>query len=301
MPPVQSAQNTTRRAFLRTVTAAVAATSTTVLPTLAIASGADPLRHASPEMLALMDKWRAAKRAYDEASAYFDAVYKQFRAKRPLVPAVLFATEDDPRLRMPEAGGIANLPEDSTDRYYTSPAIRVLRAKPRMREELVWEPIREGDTTFYLNTRATDGVRECGIYRGLPWPEAQARADEIVAAWDRYESETGAVAAATGYDKTDEVLDPLDDAYVEVVREVIAEPARNVADALLKFEVVRGQQSWLGDFEAGVRERLNTEGLSEDAMALVVVADLLALAQGRVFEVSLGEESKDEASAEPVA
>jgi len=74
------------------------------------------------------------------------------------------------------------------------------------------------------------------------------------------------------------------------VAAVISEPARTMADVFLKCEVIKGQQPWFGEFDAGVREMLKTQGPNEESAGLVVVADLLALAQGRVSEPWFGDE-----------
>lgn len=75
---------------------------------------------------------------------------------------------------------------------------------------------------------------------------------------------------------------------------IIAEPARNVADLLLKCEAVTDLRSWKDDFDRGVRDKLKSEGLTEDATSLVVAAELLALAQGRVSEPWLNDETGGE-------
>jgi len=60
-------------------------------------------------------------------------------------------------------------------------------------------------TEKYIGESLSDS--EAILLKTLPWPEPQARADEIVSAYRAWDAECEAIERAVGYDRTDDVSD----------------------------------------------------------------------------------------------
>lgn len=71
-----------------------------------------------------------------------------------------------------------------------------------------------------------------------PWPEAQARADEIVAAWEAWYAERNAVYAAHGLPRLEETADKAGDATAALAERLAAIPARTADGFRLKLRAL---------------------------------------------------------------
>jgi hypothetical protein len=96
---------------------------------------------------------------------------ERYHAMAPEFPAALTKTERDWQFALCVHPGTAS------DATFQREFIEQFRIKPRMR------PVQHGLE---------------------PWPEAQARADEIVAAWDKYLADMRTVRERSGFEKADE-------------------------------------------------------------------------------------------------
>jgi hypothetical protein len=96
---------------------------------------------------------------------------ERYHAMAPEFPAALTKTERDWQF------ALCVHPCTASDATIQREFIEQFRIKPRMR------PVQHGLE---------------------PWPEAQARADEIVAAWDKYLADMRTVRERSGFEKADE-------------------------------------------------------------------------------------------------
>lgn len=98
---------------------------------------------------------------------------------------------------------------------------------------------------------------------GEPWPEAQARADEIVAAWDAREAEIARRNEVSGFDAAKEAWEARDAALDIIEDEIAAAEAHTVTGLTIKARLAA---SW---DERGYR--------ATDTLTTGIIAGLIAL------------------------
>ncbi|MBM0206897.1 hypothetical protein JNW90_30760 [Micromonospora sp. STR1s_5] len=111
-----------------------------------------------------------------------------------------------------------------------------------------------------------------------PWPEAQARADEIVTAWDAWNAEVRRRRHASGRTAADEAHDQAMRAYQDARTALMLTPARTISGVMAKAAVVMSMyEDSEEDFEDEMRDENTTFNFQ---LSLSLARDLHALAGG---------------------
>ena len=214
---------TTRRAVLAVLTGA-GVTAGATIPAIAM-PGADAELVALGARHAILAKEKHI--AVDHQCACEDA-------------AVLLLPPDQPALQrrggdrlLLESPGRRSF-EDSSD-IYLEQEIEELRAKPRKRRYIVdFDPVT--GQTWPMGT-APAHIRDA-LQKYEPWPEAQARAEEIIAAFDVYKRGEADIDQRSGFTQAQEIVEALR-AELDAVRMAIATtPAKTVEGLGVKARLV---------------------------------------------------------------
>jgi hypothetical protein len=107
--------------------------------------------------------------------------------------------------------------------------------KPKTRQQEI--PIRPSDHSFFA--AGEDIPRDHDILvKRVSWPEAQARADEIVAAYRARDAECEAVERSVGFDRSDDVSDEIHDKINALEDGIIDIPAKTLPGLRVKAMAV---------------------------------------------------------------
>jgi hypothetical protein len=216
----------------------VGALAAAAVPSLAADAGAPFGDHPDRKLFGLAREYEAALKIEQAADARMIAISEAYEAAAPMMPDVLrHRILDHTDFSFPMRSGGCKISDDDGD-FYTYAEVEKLRARPQKR--LTGYVI---DLTTGVKTPATavtpykEVLQERHLW-GEPWPEAQARADEIVAAWDRHTAAHDALEASLGYDAAEE-------AYYDAVRAreaigatIAAERATTLAGLRIRAAIV---------------------------------------------------------------
>lgn len=230
------------RAFSVAPIAAVASPSALARPAVELQPDA--------ELLALGIRFDAAEAAYRAACRRAEEI--EFSIVLPEKPAEIYVAEGDRSLGL-ERYAIER--HDGRFWYLVPPADTPLHGLRRthLRDEEVpatWQGM--------LSEHST-------IIRRVPWPEAQARADEIVAAYDAWVAERDRIYVESGLAAANEAADALGDQLSEIEGEIEGAIARTLGGLRVKARMARR------DLDVGrqINEALH-ESLIRDILAIEV-------------------------------
>ena len=190
----------------------------------------DILRMSEPETIADADLLRlgrlfeAARAREMAACEACNAAAKEARNHMPERPAALRYRASDHALYLHKH---YTSPEYLDGREITSDDVEWVSRKRHVRD--VRRPVRPEDK---LPADAQFVVGQ------EPWPEAQARADGIVAAWEAWHAEINAVYAAHGLPGLEETADKAGDATAALAERLAAIPARTAEGFRLKLRAL---------------------------------------------------------------
>lgn len=192
-----------------------------------------PKIHPDRKLLDLERQRALAHVAYDIAS---DQAKALDRIGVPEAPAAIFLRESDYALGL---GGYATCRGDGRVWFYpdAGDASMALR-KRRMRDET--QPVPPG-------VNLPRGART--ITRRVPWAEAQVRADEIVAAFDRWQAETEEAKRVSGYTAASEEADRLGNEVTRLEREIELTPPKTLEGLAIKAQHLRRGLNWALDID----------------------------------------------------
>lgn len=202
----------------------------------------------------LLDLWRRrglAEEAADQSGKRLDALSDATPFPKP--PEALFVQVGD------EAFGFLGVasPHGSGRLWYSIQAPGAGGRAGRLRgrqTRIVYEPFPAGP--------ALPGVDEV-IGRRVPWPEAQARADAIVAAWDGWKAELDRIYAASGAEAANAEWEALDDARAELDGAIRDTTARTLDGLRVKAQLAQL------DLDEGVQpDAILHAGLVRDILAM---------------------------------
>lgn len=245
-----------RRAFVTASAATIAGTGLAAVPLVA---RAEPSADAS--LLAMGREW--ADLFFNELPARIkanDEALTRFKSMESVFPAALIKTERDAELSLCGPFNVCQEYDlEFIERFQSKPRVRPVHRKPRPGE----------------------GGREWGahdlIVEREPWPEAQARADEIVATWKKYLADDAAACDASGYSAAD-------DAHWDTVSRMtrlearIAQTTATTLDGLLvKARVAAAAVDTVGGVSAEIDAMIGRRDAPSDYLALSVVRDLIAM------------------------
>lgn len=224
---------TSRRSFLAASTAAAAISTPALAKTGTVPVLPDPdadLRAALAVLQSAEDLANAADLAADDACERLDAM----GGPKPPLPEAVYERDGDEALSLH-----ARMEGKDGRRFFAAWFIDGIRQVPRQRIIMDWSPIRTGDEKEpFAHVREVDGVRQFGFSRAEPWPEAQERADEIVAAWVAYEAEIERRLTVSGYRDTHEAAERALEAAKAAQDRVVNTLARTKAGGDLKLDLL---------------------------------------------------------------
>lgn len=258
-----------RRLLLSGGAGALAVAGSAVTPVLATAGIGD-----DTEIEALIAAYRMAQLAHDEAEKECGEAHKRFKALGgvPEHPEAVYVRPGDAELCLYGSFVMA----DGRKRFADSFIDGSLRTKPRMKDGLRWVPVPAGrEREYFMHRRMHEGVDEFGVTISFPSPEAQARADEIVAAWDAFVREADRRLAASGVEQADAADDDAYEAEKAAREAVLRAPAQTMRGVALKAAVV---MSWFEDMADLTDEISDDTHLAADSrLSLSIVRDLISI------------------------
>jgi hypothetical protein len=228
---------------------------------VALAGAAFASSSPDTELIQAIARWREAEAAHDAAVEAARAAEERY--EDPAIPEVLYRRDGDRTFRIPPA-----IATDRTtgQRYYDTNAVLLLRQSPRKRD--VQRRLTEREIAASLDP-SYDLVSAKEV-----WPEAQARADEIIAAGDWLQGERQRREDAAGIRVAEETERGAYQAYRAAGRAIADTPATTVQGAILKARVVA---EWYGNDVAEIAEGIGRAASHAEQVALSVVRDLLVL------------------------
>lgn len=238
-------RTTSRRAIL----GALAATPVAAIPALAaLPAGADEA-HPDAALLLLGVRFDAAEAAYSAACDRAEAIRAVIVF--PERPAAVYAAEGDRALRL---RGYAT-EHDDRGVWYPVPHANAPPG-PGLRQPRL--QLEERDAT------PADGLpANSMIARYVPWPEAQARADEIVSATEAWRAERDRIDVESGLEAANQAADALGEELSDIEAAIEDATARTLDGLRVKARIARR------DFATSdqINEALH-EGLIRDILAM---------------------------------
>ena len=231
-------------------------------PASALPSAADG------DLFAALTRFREANRAVDLACAAEDEAMNRYEA--PDFPDALWVRDTDPGLVVPvgySGGG------GGQRRYFQDVTIEYLRKLPCERRIRHERP-----------ATAEDGFTEAELaegqvivrYERQPWPEARARADEIVSAWDEWQSEKQRRRDASGLTAASRAVEGARRAYRKARDELLRIPARTMEGVVAKAACV--MECFYADEDGQEQLGEDVEGAFAGlGLSLTLVRDLYTL------------------------
>ncbi len=174
-----------------------------------------PASDPDADLFALLDRWLAARAAWDATDDPLDEAQNRAKAAYPPRPDALWWNGDFRFHLDAEASGRGVKPSGYPGSFYFPSDVEKLRASPpvtrwAIADDSVDPPPRESD------------------------PEGEARRQEIIAASDRWQAERRAVEDAAGYTAAVELAETLAKAWVAIDDALALCPPRTVAGIVRK-------------------------------------------------------------------
>ncbi len=249
-----------RRSLIAGAAAAVPLTAATGASATCVLSGPTP----ADELAALGRRYVALDAAYLEAFAAVDAALDAVEKAAP-PPNVLSVTEADISLLgiKPHCVGL-----DFTERD-----VEVLRAKPRRRNAVGYRDTQTGKLIDddIARTMSKDEVIQV-TYRPV-WSEAQARAEQIIAAHDGWKSEWAAARDRFNVDKLEAARTVASNARRACARLIATARAATLDAMLIRMKILRelfsDDEIATGVFEGGSTDILMVNATIRDLVALL--------------------------------
>lgn len=209
------------------------------------------------ELIALGDRWRLEDDAYDAACDRETELHKA--TVLPDRPEAMFLREGDRRLELDTVASGYRVEGRRPWFWVGEPDCKMATAR-RLR----------GPQTTHRDFPPEPGSELYGedvvISRRVPWPERQARADEIVAAYDAHEAERAAAREASGLTAAATESDRLGKVVEATIAEVHATPARTMAGLAVKATII------CDGLDAGHNVEAETALFARNVLALAGIA-----------------------------
>lgn len=113
--------------------------------------------------------------------------------------------------------------------------------------------------------------------RSKLWPEAQARADEIIAAWERYLADDAAAWEASGYSAADDAHGETVSRIADLERRIARGSATTPDGLLVKARIAAATVDAAAGIEAEIASMIANRTTPSDFIALSLARDLIAL------------------------
>ncbi|MGA0595168.1 hypothetical protein [Enterovirga sp. CN4-39] len=217
------AQNASRRSLLASL-ATLPVTAAGVIPAVATAAETDGV------LLAAIDCFRNAVAAHNAAIAADDDAMERYEA--PEFPETLYVRNTDCGLVVP----VGYSGRGGERRYFKEVTIEYLRTVPCERVVTHARPATMEDG--FTEKEVTSGIDILVRHTREPWPEAQARADEIVSAWDALQAELQRRQDACGLTATHATLETTQLAYANARDVLLETEARTIEGVIAKAAAI---------------------------------------------------------------
>jgi hypothetical protein len=217
-------------------------------------------------LFALLARWKEVN-AHEKrlATAYYDAE-EHFGRILPPMPEALFAREGDAAL------GLQSFPYQETGRrWYGWQPVEALEGKRCMRS--VPYPI---DEAMRVAHKYPSDAHT--LYRSEPWPEKQARVDEITAAFREWKETQRRAHEQAGDDRAFDAWQEAREESEEVRMALVNAEPKTLAGALAKAAAAAGYYREACELDDEIEAMITRDGPQPEVIALSVVRDLLRLA-----------------------
>lgn len=239
---------TTRRAFIGGAAAIVPAAAMPISTAQALSG---------TPIAGLFQEWLEADAAEQAACDRNDAACERYNEIKPIAPESLTFTKEDVQLKICVQGDIGS----------EAVANDVQRLRQHPRKQMIYVPATPADNL-------PEGAHTVG--RLHPWPEAQARADEIIRAFDEHQAADAAARELSGFRATSEAYKSAIEALTSVRAKIVREPATCLPDLLLKAEVVVHCVGGIEEIERDIDHDLSRGRAHDTTVTLSIVRDLFS-------------------------
>lgn len=229
---------TSRRNFLRSGSAAIAALAIPAFANASLAFAQDAELMELGRQLEVIDaQWR---KAGDEVTRLGKVADDQY----PPLPDVLKARPEDKQFGLPKPNdGSWYRPSKGGNRqepgYYTQNHLNELKQfTPRQRIEVPFKQYRR-DMFGPENPIAILDMDEDVFVSSVPWPEAQARVDELIAAIEHWRKACRRIDHAVGYMKADREFQRLANLDHRLLKKICEMEAKSLQGLLVKARAVK--------------------------------------------------------------
>ncbi len=210
-------------------------------------------------------------RSEDAIEIAWECFYGEL-GRNPELPEAVFQTEQD--FNEFHFYPVRDRDHETGRARFSETFINYLRCVPCQRMVEHKRPVTLEDG--FTETEVASGNNFIVRHTRESWPEAQARADEIVAAWDAWNADVRRRRDASGRTAADEAHDQAMEAYQEARTALMLAPARTMRGAIAKAAIVMGlYEDSEEDFEDEMRDENTTFNFQ---LSLSLARDLRALA-----------------------
>lgn len=225
------------------------------------------LSGADSELFESLRVYKEATAARDLATNALDAAYSRYQEMggNPKMPEALLYREEDYDLGL---HNLAGYPNGAEERQYPRSAVVFLKQTPRRKRVETRRPATVADG-FSQEMVERDEPTIVSV-RYEPWPDAQTRADEIVAAWDGWMAEWGRRREVSGVGAAKKLDDEHYQLYRAAVSRLVRTPARTMEG--IKAKVALIVSIYDRDHEDLIES--NADQTTDVALAVSVVADI---------------------------
>lgn len=219
------------------------------------------------ELFEALRLYNEANDAQDAAIDSLDAAYSRFQelGGNPKMPEALLYREEDRDLGL---HNLAGYPNGAEERQYPRSAVVFLKQSPRRKRFETTRPgtLAEGFTQQEIDDWQANVLK----VHYEPWPEAQARADEIVAAWDGWIAESARRRDVSGATAAKKLHDERHGLFRAAAMRLVRTPARTMEGVRAKVAVIMAIYN--GDHEDLIENW--ADDATDVALAVSVIADI---------------------------
>ncbi|CAH1653429.1 hypothetical protein CHELA1G11_10635 [Hyphomicrobiales bacterium] len=226
-----------------------------------LAKFSDTAPHPDAELFDLVEKWHAAYEVWDKAHDEWSLAEDRLDAIEPVIPEAVFSRQSDVCLNL---RFVCSDGERSPDgRLWHVDKVERLRSEPTM--SIGW-PHQYGDPGYFSDKRS------------------QARADEIVEAWDSYVAAKENARHASGEAAASEKVGAATVVRKEIERMIIDHPAKTIEAVVARLDILSRIFGGHDDFSQVVAYETKKE--APRAIPFATVRDLMEILQaGRACQV----------------
>lgn len=252
----------TRRSALSALACAGAMAAT--IPPVAAGEG-----HPDQHLLDLGRQYAAALQVEDTAYEVWQAACDAYDRARPTPPeAMRHRLLDHHDFQFPMSPSTSRISDDRNASFYTEDEVERLRDGPRTKRVAHFIELATGVLTEASKGASFSEDTHAKFLRTVPDPEAQARANEIIAAWDAHSAACEAVAVSVGCDDREAAYRAAVDARQAIGDAIAAGRASTVEGLLVRARIV---SDIYGD------DPLLEGQTIDEKMAWAIVRDLIAM------------------------